>query len=302
MAPNEFDIEDVMGFQASLRAAEMWPAQVSALTYSSLRSSRTPKLIRRSDPDEYAVGLILRGRQGLVQDRREAAAGAGDLIMYSDSRPYQAIVEAHPSLAATVVVRIPRSALPLPAARVDRLLASPLPGREGIGGLLSGFLTRVTTDASPYDRADNHRLGVVLLDLLTAWLARHLDAEQRTPAETRERVQFLQVQSFVLSHLGDPDLSPGAIAAAHHLSLRTLHRLFQRQGLTVAAFIRHQRLTRAARDLADPHLAVRPVYAIAATWGFGRAADFTRAFRAAYGMAPTDYRRSRIQTTPQTRR
>jgi transcriptional regulator GlxA family with amidase domain len=36
----------------------------------------------------------------------------------------------------------------------------------------------------------------------------------------------------------------------------------------------------------------RPVAAIAARWGFSSAADFSRAFRAAHGMPPAEYRRS----------
>ncbi|MFF0222770.1 helix-turn-helix domain-containing protein [Streptomyces sp. NPDC004629] len=35
---------------------------------------------------------------------------------------------------------------------------------------------------------------------------------------------------------------------------------------------------------------VTPIHAIAARSGFPRAADFTRAFRRAYGVSPSDYR------------
>jgi AraC-like DNA-binding protein len=87
-------------------------------------------------------------------------------------------------------------------------------------------------------------------------------------------------------------LSPAAAAAAHHLSLRSLQQLFRDEGLTVAGWIRARRLERCRRDLADPALDARPVAAIAARWGFSSAADFSRAFRAAHGMPPAEYRRS----------
>nr|WP_316728251.1 helix-turn-helix transcriptional regulator [Streptomyces sp. 11x1] len=82
------------------------------------------------------------------------------------------------------------------------------------------------------------------------------------------------------------------IAAAHHISLSYLHRLFQQDspGETVAAWIRAQRLEGARRDLADPALAATPVHTIAARWGMPRPSDFTRAFRWAYGVSPTGYR------------
>ena len=58
------------------------------------------------------------------------------------------------------------------------------------------------------------------------------------------------------------------IAAAHHISLRSLHQLFHDEGLTVAGWIRQRRLECCRRDLSDPALAARPVAAIAARWGF----------------------------------
>ncbi|WP_157869187.1 helix-turn-helix domain-containing protein, partial [Streptomyces atriruber] len=79
-------------------------------------------------------------------------------------------------------------------------------------------------------------------------------------------------------------------AAAHHISTRYLHRLFQDQGLTVSSWIRRLRLERCRRALANPTLAAVPVGAIAARWGFAQPAVFTRAFRAAYGLTPSEVR------------
>ncbi|MGW3172655.1 AraC-like ligand-binding domain-containing protein [Streptomyces sp. NPDC001153] len=292
LIPNEFTIDRAAEFRASLRAADLGGAQVTALTYASMTSRRTPQLIRQSDPEMYAVGLILRGQQGIVQGRCEAPLGAGDLVVYSTSRPYAAVVEAGQDTAASVVVQIPRAMVPVSSNRVDQLLATRMPGREGVGGLLAGFLTHVATDTVPCPPADSQRLGGVLIDLIAAWLAHHSDAADQTPAGTRQRMQFLEIEDFIRRHLGDAELSPATVAAAHHISLRTLHRLFRNHahGATVASHIRHQRLTRARRDLSDPRLSTRPIHAIAARWGLLRPADFTRAFRTQYGITPSDYR------------
>ncbi|MFI2644227.1 helix-turn-helix domain-containing protein [Streptomyces sp. NPDC018610] len=292
LIPNEFSIDRSLEFQASLRAADMSGVQVTALTYASMRSRRTLRLIRQSDPEMYAVGLILRGRQIIARNRREAALEAGDLVVYSTSHPYRADVDVRRGTAASVVVQIPRVMVPLPSNRVERMMAARVPGQEGVGLLLAGFLTNLAADTGPYRLADGQRLSGVLTDLITAWLAHHIDADDRTPVETRQYVQFLEIQNFIRQHLGDAQLSPVTVAAAHHISLRTLHRLFHQHahGITVASYIRHQRLARTRRDLADPRLATRPAHAIAARWGFHRPADFTRAFRGRYGVTPSDYR------------
>ena len=51
-----------------------------------------------------------------------------------------------------------------------------------------------------------------------------------------------------------------------------------------------RRLEGARRDLTDPAQAARPVAALAARRGFRSAVRFNRAFRAAYGMPPHQYR------------
>ncbi|MFE2038193.1 helix-turn-helix domain-containing protein [Streptomyces scopuliridis] len=93
---------------------------------------------------------------------------------------------------------------------------------------------------------------------------------------------------------------PTASAEVCHLSSwptsrvqsQYLYRLFQAyaHGATVSAWIRHQRLEAARRDLADPALRAVPVHRIGTGWGFTQHAVFSRAFHAAYGLPLSDYR------------
>ncbi|WP_432423217.1 hypothetical protein [Streptomyces pseudovenezuelae] len=50
-----------------------------------------------------------------------------------------------------------------------------------------------------------------------------------------------QIQAFIRDNLGEPYLTPDAIAAAHHISPRYLHKLFQQHGHTVAGRLRERR-------------------------------------------------------------
>ena len=107
-------------------------------------------------------------------------------------------------------------------------------------------------------------------------------------------VPLLRIHAFIEQHLGDADLTPGLVAAAHYISVRYLYRLFDTQGTTVASWIRQRRLERCRRDLADPALDALPVSAIAARWGLPDAAHFSRLFRRTYGQPPAEYRRLRL--------
>ncbi|WP_372497271.1 helix-turn-helix domain-containing protein [Streptomyces muensis] len=54
--------------------------------------------------------------------------------------------------------------------------------------------------------------------------------------------------------------------------------------------VRERRLEQCRRDLADPHLAARPIHAITAQWGFTSPAHSSQAFRSAYGLSPRQFR------------
>jgi len=96
-----------------------------------------------------------------------------------------------------------------------------------------------------------------------------------------------RIRVFIMQRLSDRGLTPRAIAAAHHISVRTLYRHFRVDGgASVAAWVRDRRLERCRRDLLDPRQRTRSVRAIALRWGFRNHAHFSRAFRAAYGTSP----------------
>ena len=163
---------------------------------------------------------------------------------------------------------------------------------------MAHFLTGLTADSGGYRPDDLPRLGTLADDLLTAVVAHHLDEDAARPDGSRGRTLLLRIEGFVQQRLHDPALSPRSIAEAHHISVGYLHRLFTARETTVAAWIRRSRLERACRDLRDPARRHMPVHRIAERWGFKDHATFTRAFRAAYGTAPNDYRHGGGDPTP----
>jgi AraC-like DNA-binding protein len=277
-------------FQATARALDLSAVNVVELTCSPSDVRRTPKLIQAADPELYSVVFPLRGELGVAQAGRDARLTTSEFALYDSSRPFDVRIAGGHRTATLLRAHVPRSLLPLPNGKAEKLFAVPLSGRQGVGGLLTQFLTSLTTDATSYRPADISRLSTVALDLLTAALAHHLDEVSQTPPDSRQRTLMLHIKAFVQEHLHEPQLSPAAIAAAHHISVSYLHRLFQTHDTTVSAWIRRQRLERARQDLTDPNLRIVPVHRIAARWGFNDHATFTRAFRAAYDMAPRDYR------------
>ncbi|MFB6892410.1 helix-turn-helix domain-containing protein [Kitasatospora sp. NPDC056327] len=280
---------DPAGFMAHLAAVELGDCRLIAMNYSPLALRRTPRLVRQSDPEQYQVVLVRHGRPGIEQAGHSGLPGPGDLVVHDSSRPFEAFVGPEQGRVQCLMVQVPKRLLHLPHREIASLLATPLTGDEGTGRLLAGFMTALTAEC-PENAGQAARLGRVLTDLTETFLAHHLDRLTAVPGESRERVLYLRILSFVDDHLPAEWLDPRAVADAHRISLRTLYRVFGAQGTTPAAHIRHRRLERCRVDLADPNLRQFTVHAVAARWGFPRPAEFTRAFRTAYGVPPGEWR------------
>jgi AraC-like DNA-binding protein len=277
-------------FLATARMLDLAEVDVVELTCSPSEVVRTPRLIRQHDPELLCVIMALSGDIMVSQAGRETVLTGQEFAMYDSSTPFRLGFGTGAGPVTMVRAHIPREFLGVPVGRIERLLGRSLPGATGVGGLLRQFLTSTTTCSADYRPTDLPRVGTVARDLMTAVVAHHLDAEGTVPDDSRRRTLLMRIETFIQQQLPDPRLTPGTVAAAHHISLSYLHRLFAARDTTVAAWIRHQRLERARRDLADQALRDVPVHQIAARWGFKDHPTFTRAFRAAYGASPSDYR------------
>ena len=294
IAPTDISSEYAADFWAEQRLLELGPVLVWPTAFLPTRFLRTEKMVRQSDPELFHLTLVLGGDLGLDHAGRSDLYGPHDLWLTDSSRPYDVRPPDTGSrhLVKGIGVDFPKELLPLPPDRVKELLGRRLSGREGTGALLTQFLTGLARESGSLQPSDAPRLGTVLLDLLAAWFAQALEAEAALEPETRGRALAEHIRAFIRQNLHDPELTPPMIAAAHHISLSYLHRLFQEeaQGETVAAWIRRRRLEGARRDLSDPALLATPIHAIAACWGLPHGSGFTRVFRTAYGLAPKEYR------------
>ncbi|WP_443060378.1 helix-turn-helix domain-containing protein [Streptomyces sp. NBC_00459] len=272
----------------NLGAVTVWPA-----TLPSVRFRRTTRLIRQSDPERFHLSLRLSGTMRVERDGVQGEFGPYDVCVIDTSRPFECEsgIGLPPDSAQTGVgLEIPKSQLPPALDRIDELMRCRLSGRDGIGSLLVQFLSQLTAKSDSYRPSDGPRLARVVVDLVSALFAHALDSDARLDPETERRALTLRIQGFIRQHLHEPELAPGAIAAAHHISLSHLHRLFQERGITVAGWMRRERLEQCRRDLGDPLMVTTPIHVIAGRWGFTHVAHFSRAFRRAYEMTPREYR------------
>ncbi|WP_432511477.1 AraC-like ligand-binding domain-containing protein [Kineococcus sp. SYSU DK001] len=273
-------------FHARMHAVSVGGALVSDLSTGSGHLVRHTRAGAGTAPpgQAYKVSLQLRGRSTVRQHGREAELGSGQLAVYDTADDYELCgATGRDGEFRTLVLMVPRSLLGLAADRVRELLAVTIPGDTGSARLLTPLLREVADDRSHLEhegsgatvRAATALLSVTLLDVLGAG------------AVPGGRLGV--VQAWIEDHLGEP-LDPAAIAAANHVSTRTLHALFHAEGQTVGGWVRRRRLERCRADLLDPRSAGTTVAAVGRRWGFPDPAHFSRAFRGEFGTSPRDLR------------
>ncbi|MES4887427.1 AraC family transcriptional regulator [Streptomyces sp. NPDC096012] len=254
-----------------------------------------------------------RGPLVLGRDQRLVRLESGSVMLWEATEPLRlrAGTSAGSRPVRALVLHLPEAALPLPGDVLRNVAGRPASTGSGPAALLASFVLGLATHVPSAEDRHTAWLGTAAVNLATAFLDSQtaLLPDGRTepgpaeplpvgprPAPPATDLLLRGIKTYIEHHLHDFDLSPTSIAAANHISLRYLHRLFQRDGRTVAAFLRERRLEHCRADLSDPAKAQRSVCEIARRWGFRDPAVFNRTFKSVYGVTPGAYRRQRLRS------
>jgi AraC-like DNA-binding protein len=136
-------------------------------------------------------------------------------------------------------------------------------------------------------------LGRATLDLMRALIVSASGVTTVPPYDSTTELRESAI-TYIDLHRSNPALTPAAIAAAQHVSVRQLYKAFARAGLSVEQTIVGLRLEAARRELAGPVNATLTIGAIARRCGFSNLSHFSRRFRARYGVTPRQWQRQNV--------
>ncbi|MFI5957461.1 helix-turn-helix domain-containing protein [Cryptosporangium sp. NPDC051539] len=276
------------GFTARITARDLGPLRLISLETPASACVGRERDAR--DGDNLAVKIMTRGRTRIEQGRGDAELGPADLVLLDPTRT----VRFESTASAHVTILVPRRELRIRPAQVDRLVGVRIDGGQGPGALVSALARDAARSVTGFRPGEAVRSAAAVVELIAVALEARLDDERPAPDERlRDRIA-----GYIESRLADPDLSPPGIAAAHHISVRRLHKLFEDQPLTVAALIRRRRLERCRSELT---VSGRTVTAVAARWGFTDPTHFSRLFKTTYGYTARALMTSNGAVTAKTR-
>lgn len=272
-------------FSRTVRSATVAHLQVSEVCSVDQVCRRTPLLAAADDREFLQIGMVTRGTGVVEQDGRRAALAAGDFAIDETGRPFCWRLGGDWRLD---VFTWPRAFVGLDAAESARATAVRMNGREGLSGIVGGMLRGLLASPPRLTPAGTTRVADETGDLVTTLAVEHTVGP--LAVDRPQQALLREMLGYVDAHLADPALGPAAVARAHFVSVRQLHRLFATTGETVTRRIQRLRLEHCRRELTDRRRAGEPVTEVARRWGFPDLATFSRAFRGAYGVCPSTYR------------
>ena len=276
------------GFRARIATRELGPLRLISMDTPESACAGTERDAR--DGQNLAVKVMTRGRTRIAQGRGDAELGPADLVLLDPTRA----VRFESTASAHVTILVPRRELRIRPAQVDRLVGERIDGRHGPGALVSALARDSARSVTGFRAGDALRSAAAVIELIAVTLEARLGDDRPAPDDRlRDRIT-----GYIEARLADPDLSPPGVAAAHHISVRRLHKLFEDQPLTVAALIRRRRLERCRAELTAGG---RTVTAVAARWGFPDPTHFSKLFKSTYGYNARALMTSNSARTTRTR-
>lgn len=277
--PLHLTFRDAARFEGSLDMRAVGDVGLSRLHTEPVQYERMKHHIAATTEEQYLITIPLRSPVEFRQMGREVRCDPGGFLLERGDEPYRF---SYGSANDLCVLKIAKPLLAEKLRNPDRFCALVFDGRCGLGGLFTSMAQQV-------EQVAGDQAGAVLGRHLIELLALSLDRSAEDGAGSAVRAAHLRrAQAVVTRNLANPDLAPGMVADACGISKRYLHEVFADQNCTVAQFIREQRLI-AARDLLempDPG----QMSDVAYRFGFSDQAQFSRLFKAMFGLTPSGYR------------
>lgn len=253
-------------------------AQIST---DSLAFASLPGHVRRDPVDHWTMTVLLSGSIRTDAARSAFTAGPGEVQIHSLGRSFAGTADESEML----MLFVPRDFSLETAAILGSAEFSTL--ATGMGRLFSDYLIDVANRLSMLNQADLPGLAAATRAMILACVSPSADRIEAAEGPIAN-VLLEKARQLVQSRLLDPKLGCELVRRELGISRTRLYNLFEPSG-GVLHYIQHRRLLSAYAALTDPNDR-RLIFQIAEEHGFSDGAEFSRAFKRAFGDSPSEVR------------
>jgi AraC-like DNA-binding protein len=240
--------------------------------------TRGPALVARG-ADQLLILLQCEGSCDTDCGGRRGRLEAGDVAIFDYARPFHSVVTDYVNL----MVVLSRESVPaaLLAIEPHGLI---FPGRGGAGRLIGAALQEFYAQADHLTVSEAEAAVEGIVALTTACARATLAGDEADHVKSRRKAAL----DYIDAHLGNEQLGPDEIADAANVSRASLYRLMAAEG-GIRAVLLKRRIDEALRLMLADNTDERSLTDIAKCCGFGGTSQFSRAFRARFGVPPRQY-------------
>lgn len=271
-------------FHGSIERRKVANLEMTLFSSSPISFNKYPLANLSSDCRACIAISQLAGSRRYCQEGKVAVLRKGDTTLIDSGRPWSSDC---PGDCARLYLRVPRMLMENRMRLGELPFAQRISGESGLGAILFHMSTTLFKEAEKLNWEEGAAAIESYLRILEACVGKReaLAAGLNRPTDLGARMTL-----YVREHLTETSLTPSEIASAMDISVRHVHRVFAHQGLTVADWIRTERLRHCHKDLCDPRLQSKSITEIAFFWGFNDSAHFSRAFKKQYRVCPREFR------------
>lgn len=244
---------------------------------------RTPRHLREERESAFLISIPGSAEVTFHQSARQAQCRPGGFVIERSDAPYEYW---HDTPDVQWVAKIPRDSVRARIGSFEKFLGLSMDARSGIASYFLSSLSSAVTHADAMDESARALAGEHLIEVLCLALLAGERALDSSESAVR-RAHLHRAETFIRKSLKNPGLSAGTVAEACGISMRYLQQLFEGTGFTASGYIRECRLVRSDEDL---RRGADTITAIAYRWGFSDQAQFSRHYRARFGLTPSEAR------------
>jgi AraC-like DNA-binding protein len=264
-------------------ATRTYPMPRSILLHNrgtAFTMTRGPALIARGHgPDQLLIFLQVEGTCHSDCGGKRLRIEPGDIAVMDYARPFRSAVTDY----ANLMIIIARESVPAALLAIEPH-GLVFPRESGAARLIGAALQELYAQADDLTVSDAEAAVEGILALTTACARAKLAGDEADHVKSRRKAAL----DYIDAHLGEKQLGPDEIAAAAHVSRASLYRLLAAEG-GIRAVLLTRRLDQALRLMMADNNDERSLTDIARVCGFGGTSQFSRAFRARFGVPPRQY-------------
>ena len=237
----------------------------------------------RSD-DSILITFPVTGSVRFAQKNRQLTSNPGQFFIELSNLPYEFY---HLQEVSLYVIKVPLALLSPQMGTIERQFARSLSIDEGAGRLLVFQIRQIL------ELIQQHRLAALeikileqqLLNLIILALSAPKDVVMSSSSSIQS-VHLKRIEHYVHLHLESSTLTPAMVAAACHISVRYLHKLFAELPYSFSEWVKELRLKQANHILKTKSYVT--IDEVAHRVGYGDQGYFARIYKQHFGYTPRD--------------